>query len=168
MKLIIGSKNPTKIRACEAVFTDYTVRGVEASSGVSPQPRTDEETRQGAINRALQSLNMKEADVGVGLEGGVMLVDDCLYVTNWGALAVSTDLIYTAAGARIALPNEFLPELEEGKELGDIMEVYAERENVRSNEGAIGIFTNNLIDRGMMFTHITQALRGQLEYWSKS
>lgn len=97
-----------------------------------------------------------------------MLVDDCLYVTNWGALAVSTDLIYTAAGARIALPNEFLPELEEGKELGDIMELYAERENVRSNEGAIGIFTNNLIDRGMMFTHITQALRGQLEYWSKS
>lgn len=167
MKLIIGSKNPTKIRACEAVFTEYTVRGMEVSSGVAPQPRTDEETRQGAINRALASLNMQEADIGVGLEGGVMLIDGCLYVTNWGALAVSADRVYTAAGARIALPNEFLPVLEEGKELGDIMEMYAKREDVRSNEGAVGIFTNNLIDRSTMFTHITQALRGQLEYWSK-
>ena len=167
MKLRIGSINPTKIRACGSVFPEYTVEGVNVPTGVSPQPKTDEETRQGAVNRAIATLNVPETDIGVGLEGGVLLLNGSLYLTNWGALAVSHDEIYTAAGARIALPHAFLPELKQGKELGDIMEVYAKKENVRSNEGAIGIFTNDQIDRSTMFTHVTQILRGQMEYWSK-
>ncbi|MCG5103845.1 DUF84 family protein [Oceanobacillus alkalisoli] len=167
MKVRIGSKNPTKIHACEAVFKEYTVEGISVPSGVSPQPKTDEETRRGAINRAIAAFNLRETDIGVGLEGGVMLLNGSLYLTNWGALAVSHDEIYTAAGARIALPSAFLPELKQGKELGDIMEEYAQKENIRSNEGAIGIFTNDQIDRSTMFTHVTQILRGQLEYWSK-
>ena len=39
-------------------------------SGVSPQPFSDEETIQGAINRARAAVKETGADIGIGLEGG--------------------------------------------------------------------------------------------------
>lgn len=166
MKLIIGSKNPTKIRACKAVFPAYTIEGMKIPSGVSPQPSTDEETRCGAINRAKQALELGDADVGVGLEGGIQILSNQLYLCNWGALATYSGKIFTASGARITLPPEFLQDLEQGKELGEIMEDYTKKEDIRSNEGAIGVFTGERVDRSDMFTHVVQLLRGQWEYWS--
>lgn len=167
MKLFLGSKNPTKIRACKAVFPEFEVIGVSVASNVSPQPLTDEETRQGAINRALASIDNQGVEIGVGLEGGVMLLKNRLYLCNWGALVTSKGDTFTASGARIELPNEFIPELKTDKELGEIMESYTKKEDVRSNEGAIGIFTNDMVDRSEMFTHVVQLLRGQMEYWSR-
>lgn len=167
MNIIIGSKNPTKIRACEAVFPDDQVKGVAVPSDVSPQPMTDEETKRGAVNRARHALEQEDVDIGIGLEGGVMVISNRLYLSNWGALATKEGNIFTASGARIELPEEFLPDLKNGKELGDLMEEYAKKENVRSNEGAVGIFTNNLVDRSEMFTHVVKLLRGQMDYWTK-
>ena len=168
MKIVIGSKNPTKIRACETVFPEHEVEGVAVPSHVSPQPLSDEETRRGAINRAVESIKNNDADMGVGLEGGVMFVDGILYLCNWGALATSDGKVFTSSGARIELPKEFVEPLIEGMELGDLMDEYAQKANVRSNEGAVGIFTNDLVDRSTMFTHVMLLLRGQLEYWMEN
>lgn len=44
------------------------------------------------------------------------------------------------------------------------MDAYTKKENVRSQEGAIGIFTNNLISRESMFTHVVQLLKGQYDF----
>jgi len=167
MKIITGSKNPTKINACANVFPECEVKGIEVASDVSAQPFSDEETRQGAINRAYNAGVLSVDGIGIGLEGGVMYVDDVLYLCNWGALTTASGEIYTASGARIVLPNEFKVELEKGVELGDLMASYAEKANVRSKEGAVGIFTNNHIDRSEMFTHVVKLLRGQWEYWSE-
>lgn len=166
MKIMIGSKNPTKVSACKAVFPECEIAGITVASGVSEQPLTDEETRQGAINRAYAVLEEGKADVAVGLEGGIMIIAGSLYLCNWGALITATGELYTASGARIELPKDFMQPLKEGKELGDIMEVYANKENVRSKEGAVGIFTNDLVDRSEMFTHVMKLLRGQMEYQS--
>lgn len=166
MKILIGSKNPTKIRACKKVFPEHEVEGIAVPSHVSSQPMTDEETRRGAINRALECHKSK-AHIGVGLEGGVMIVEEKLYLCNWGALITSSGKIFTASGARIELPEEFLQPLKDGEELGDLMEAYAKKADVRSKEGAVGIFTNNHINRSTMFTHVMQLLRGQMEYWLK-
>lgn len=167
MKIITGSTNPTKINACKAVFPEYDVIGIAADSNVSPQPSSDEETRQGAIHRAIASFEGSEGGIGIGLEGGIMYVENMLYLCNWGALAVSSEKIFTASGARIVLPESFISELDKGRELGDIMAEYAKKANVRSKEGAVGIFTNDLIDRSEMFTHVVKLLRGQWEYWMK-
>jgi inosine/xanthosine triphosphatase len=167
MKLVIGSVNPTKVQAVERVFTEWEVTGSATDSGVSHQPMSDEQTKQGAVNRALLALDKQSADAGAGLEGGVMSIENKLYLCNWGALTFPSGTIFTASGARIELPDEFLPELQAGKELGEIMEAYAKKTDVRMNEGAIGIFTNGQIDRRAMFTHVMQLLRGQMEYWIK-
>lgn len=164
MKIIVGSENPTKIKAVQEVFLGFKVHSIDIPSLVSPQPFSDEETIQGAINRARQCAEIDGSDCGIGLEGGVMSIGEQLYLCNWGALVTPHDEIYTAGGARILLPAEIRIHLERGLELGEVMEHYAKKKGVSKREGAIGILTNNYISRKEMFVHIVQLLKGQWEY----
>lgn len=164
MKITIGSNNPAKINAVQAVFSNHTIQAIHASSSVSAQPFSDEETREGAINRALECVRAKPDSAGIGLEGGVMYVADRLYLCNWGALVDRKNNVYTASGARILLPEEVHDNLCKGHELGDVMDWYTEKQEVRKNEGAIGIFTNGLITRQGMFGHIVALLQGQWKW----
>ncbi|MGD6950116.1 DUF84 family protein, partial [Bacillus mobilis] len=72
MKIIIGSKNPAKIGAVEAIFNEsgIEVDSVDVPSGVSDQPFTDDETIKGAVQRAELALKEGGGDIGIGLEGG--------------------------------------------------------------------------------------------------
>ncbi|MCT1903988.1 DUF84 family protein [Oceanobacillus sojae] len=165
--VIIGSKNPTKVEAVKNVFQGFEVSSLDVPSNVSVQPFSDEETRVGAINRAKACVSGGSASIGIGLEGGVMYVDDTLFLCNWGALATENGEIFTASGARIALPKEIEKGLQTAGELSIVMDAYTKKENVRSHEGAIGIFTNNLVSREDMFTHVVQLLKGQLDFANK-
>ncbi|AXI09743.1 DUF84 family protein [Oceanobacillus sp. 143] len=165
MEIIIGSKNPTKVQAVAEIFESDQVNAIEAKSKVSAQPFSDEETKQGAINRAMECRKYTTNGIGIGLEGGVMFVGDTLYLCNWGALVAEDWRIFTASGARIALPNELVESLKNGFELGEIMDDYANRKEVSTHEGTIGIFTNDLVSRKEMFAHVVKLLRGQWEYW---
>ncbi|MBT2216623.1 DUF84 family protein [Virgibacillus dakarensis] len=167
MKIIIGSKNPAKVNAVLEIFPAYTVINMEAASSVSAQPFSDEETREGAVNRALECVQKNPNTLGVGLEGGVMYVEDQLYLCNWGALVDQERNIYTASGARIPLPEKINTELKKGHELGDVMDQFAKKQEVRKKEGAIGVFTNELVTRKEMFVHIIKLLRGQWEFHNR-
>lgn len=167
MKIVIGSKNNTKIEAVQHIFESDEVISVDAPSKVNAQPFSDAETKEGAINRATLCVKEMPKAIGIGLEGGVMEIDGELYVCNWGALVTPDARVYTASGARIPLPREINDELYRGFELGDIMDQYTKKTHVRENEGAVGIFTNEYISRNDMFIHVVKLLRGQLEYWSK-
>lgn len=166
MKVAVGSKNPAKINAVKEAFKAYPfeIISVDAPSGVSDQPMTDEETIKGAINRAIQAAELSEAGIGVGLEGGVQQTPYGLMLCNWGALAVKGMQPIIAGGARIPLPDEISQQLLNGAELGPVMDQYAQKKNVRKNEGAVGIFTNGQINRSEMFTHVMKLLAGQYEY----
>ncbi|WP_067727493.1 DUF84 family protein [Oceanobacillus damuensis] len=166
MQIVIGSKNPTKIQAVNDIFPEADITSMDVESGVSAQPFSDEETKQGALNRARNSMGSLENAIGIGLEGGVMYVDHQLYLCNWGALVTPDGSIFTGSGARIVLPAEIEEGLNDGKELGDLMDGYAKKQEVRKKEGAIGIFTNDLLSRQEMFSHVVKLLRGQWEYWN--
>src|SRR5699024_3441450 len=116
-----------KLQAVQRVFPDEKVVSMDAASHVSAQPFSDEETMQGAINRAKQCADHTPDGMGIGLEGGVMYVGDRLFLCNWGALAVHNGDIFTASGARLALPQEFNEPLENGAELGDVMDAYTKK-----------------------------------------
>ncbi|MBC5638614.1 DUF84 family protein [Ornithinibacillus sp. BX22] len=165
MKFIVGSKNPTKVNAVSSIFPDNEVIGIEVPSQVSSQPFSDEETLEGAVNRAKQCAKVENNSAGIGLEGGVMYVGDRLYLCNWGALVTPTGTIYTASGARVLLPKEMEKPLKQGIELGVIMDQYANKTGVSKKEGAIGIFTNNQLTRQEMFAQVVTLLKGQWEYW---
>ncbi|AIM15921.1 MULTISPECIES: DUF84 family protein [Neobacillus] len=166
MKIIIGSKNPAKIDAVKNSFqsNDIEFISIDVPSGVSKQPFSDEETIQGAINRATRALQQGNGDIGIGLEGGVHQTSQGLFLCNWGALAAKGIQPIIAGGARLLLPEEVAERLKAGEELGPIMDDYANKKNVRTKEGAIGIFTNGMINRRNMFTHVTNLLVGQYLY----
>ena len=69
-----------------------------------------------------------------------------LYICNWGALVTNNGEIFTATGAGIPLPKEIAEQLLAGAELGPVMDVYTNRKGIRHDEGAIGVFTNGLIN----------------------
>ncbi|MFK9091144.1 DUF84 family protein [Bacillus salipaludis] len=169
MKIIIGSKNPAKINAVKNSFDDQEADFVtiDIPSGVNAQPFSDEESIEGAINRAIGALKQGNGDIGIGLEGGVHETSHGLLLCNWGALAMTNMEPIIAGGARFRLPEEVAARLRAGDELGPVMDEYAKMENVRKHEGAIGIFTNGMINRVEMFTHVTKLLVGQYTYQTK-
>lgn len=172
MKIAIGTLNKAKIAAVEVAYkqsvTNETLEflSVDAPSHVSEQPFSEEETRQGAINRAKHALNETNAHVGIGLEGGVKWIGDTLYLCNWVAL-VTSEKTFTAAGAQIPLPLSIAQQLLGGRELGPVMNEYVSQLDVRQNAGAIGIFTDGLINRSEMFEHTVRLAIGQLLFSEK-
>lgn len=166
MKIVIGSKNPAKVSAVKNAFIIEGVEfeAIDIPSHVSEQPFTDDETIQGAKNRAMGALLQGNGDIGIGLEGGVQETSHGLLLCNWGALAAPDMEPIIAGGARFLLPEEIAERLRAGEELGPVMEDYAQMKNVRKHEGAVGIFTNGVINRLDMFTHLTNLLAGQYYY----
>lgn len=167
IKIAIGSLNKAKIAAVKSVFVEeeFDFESYEVPSGVSNQPFSDEETIKGAINRAKHVLTISEAQIGIGLEGGVHETEYGLMLCNWGALVTRTNPPIIAGGARLLLPPEVANQLKAGKELGIVMDEYCQKKNVRENEGAIGVFTNGYISRKEMFEHVVRNLRGQYEFY---
>ena len=165
MKIIVGTTNKAKINAVREAITKIgmtaDVEGIEAASLVSAQPKSDEETVDGAINRAQDALSKKQADLAIGLEGGVKWVNDTLYLCNWGAMVTPAGHVYTATGAGLPLPVEIEAGIREGHELGPLMDTYTSKKGIRHHEGAIGIFTNGWITRSQMFEHVVIQLLGQ-------
>jgi inosine/xanthosine triphosphatase len=159
--IALGTTNPAKVRAVQAVFTTTEIKALSVSSEVSAQPFSDEETVEGAINRARNAKVEANVTIGIGLEGGVVETDRGLLLCNWGALLASDCEPVIAGGLRIPLPEDFVAPLKSGRELGEIIDEYAKKENVRQNEGAIGILTGGYISREQVFTDIVKALVGQ-------
>ncbi|MGE7604627.1 DUF84 family protein [Peribacillus sp. NPDC097675] len=164
MKIAVGSTNPAKVQAVMEIFKEADVISVQVESEVSDQPFSDEETLNGAVNRARNCLIERDADIGIGLEGGVVKMERGLFVCNWGAMVTKDGDIFIAGGARIPLPERIAKRLENGEELGPVMDDFTKRANIRKKEGAIGIFTNERITRATMFGNIMEMIVGQWEY----
>lgn len=161
-KIVVGSLNKTKTNAVQLVFPTDEIRNIDLPSNVPSQPITSEMTRKGAINRAKNGLKDVSADYSIGLEGGVTLIDGELFLCNWGALATSSGKIFTASGGLIPLPASFIEPILQGEELASLIEQYTNRRDIRSQEGAVGVFTNGLITRKQVYTYIGTLLKGQL------
>lgn len=167
MKFVLGSENQAKLRAVqrtiEASMERSTVSSAAVPSGVSAQPLTDEETRKGAIQRAIAASALSQT-YGIGLEGGVRMIDETMYLCNWGALMTPDGQLFTAAGAQIPLPETLADEIRQGKELGDAVDYYFKKQDIRLAEGAMGMLTAQLVQRDALFEHIMKLLIGQLLY----
>lgn len=68
MKIIVGSENPAKVLACKTacatLFPDQIIDviGVSVESGVSDQPKDDDETMTGSLNRAKNAMKKATGD----------------------------------------------------------------------------------------------------------
>ena len=76
MMVGVGSMNEVKIEAVRICFEKFFggVDIVPVSVEVPPQPIGFEETLRGAVIRALKALDGADADLGVGIEAGLIRI----------------------------------------------------------------------------------------------
>jgi len=173
MKFIVGSQNKAKVKAVEQVVNKifpcadgeaHVVIGVSVPSGVSDQPKTAEETMNGAINRAKAALKTHDdADYGIGLEGGLEKHGELYFECGWAAVAERTKKTSDEAAseekdkaegklgigssARFQVSNKVVAELMRGRELADVVDELSGLNDVRSSQGMMGMITNGHLPR---------------------
>jgi inosine/xanthosine triphosphatase len=153
MKVVVASANPAKILAVQdalaQIFTGQTLQcsGQSTESGVSAQPMSSEETLRGALNR-LQAVAAAapDADYYVALEAG--LDGDCSFA--WIAISHQGRLSKTRS-ASLPLPPAALIAIQQGEELGDVMDRMFAQHNVKQQGGAIAMLTNHLLTRSGVY-----------------
>lgn len=151
-RVAVGSTNPVKIGAARAVLERVTagvqLSGVAVPSGVPDQPWGDEETIRGALARARAARAVTDADLGIGIEGGVVAGDDGSVRTCAWAAAVTRDGREGVGGSlAMALPPRVAELVRGGMELGHAMDAVTGSENVKQGVGAVGILTHGLVTR---------------------
>lgn len=150
MDVAVGSTNPVKVEAVERTLERYepTVTAVAVGSGVSEQPWSIAETVAGAETRARRALEATDATYGVGLEGGVARLEGApgLSLIMWGA-ATDGERMERGGGPTLRLPDRIATRLEEGEELGPVMDDALGREGIAESDGAAGVLTGGLTDR---------------------
>jgi len=161
MKIFVGSTNPVKVNATLSAaietWPEVEVKGFEVVSNVSAQPLSDEETKQGAINRAQAALaaGIKEfgADeplLGVGMEGGIVDANQEMWSTVWAAVVDQQGNITLSAGARFMVPHSVADLIRKNIEMGHaVAEIIGEenKNKIKQEQGLIGILTDGFIDR---------------------
>lgn len=161
MKIIVGSKNPVKVGAVKEAFWLYypecEIEGIKVDSGIAEQPLSEEETVQGATNRALAAV--KHGDFGVGLEGGVTRIGGVMFECAWCVVVDKEGRKGIGGGLYFELPKKVADKIKAGGELGPIMNELTGEDNVKEKSGAIGIFTKGRLDRKTAYVQlVTSAL----------
>lgn len=173
MKIAVGSTNPVKVAAVKDALADLIpdleVQGFEVSSGVADQPFSEEETRQGTLNRAQRALNLamssglnssSDFDLGVGLEGGVAEQVDGLYSTVWVCLVSADGRQQFVNSNRFILPDQIANSIRAGQEMGAVMDNFTGRTNLKHQEGMIGILTGGIITRKQAYAQMIKMAYG--------
>ena len=161
LNVVVGSLNPVKINAVHSaltsLFPDHQVEchGQHAPSLVADQPMSADETREGAINRVLycqqQAESHQAADFYIAIEGGV---DNFEYGPSTFAYVVIDNGERQSVGrsAILPLPGSVYQALQDGEELGDVMDQLFSTQNINQQGGAIGLLTNYLQTRQSVYT----------------
>lgn len=151
MKIAVGSLNPTKVEAVRHIvgqaFDDVEVVGINVASGVSEQPIGEEETRTGALNRARAALEAAQADMGLGLEGGVIFSSQGAFTMGWVAIVDKAGRVGLSQSPWLQLPPAVADAIRAGQELGPVMDMLTGQQNTKQHGGAVGILTKGLFDR---------------------
>ena len=171
-RVAVGSLNPVKVSAVRAVLApllpDARIEGVSARSGVPDQPWGDEETIRGARSRARAAREAVDADLGVGIEGGVVEGDEGLRTCAWAVVVSRDGTSGTGGSLALPLPPVVAALVRGGLELGAAMDRASGLLDTKRGHGAVGILTAGQIDRQRAYeVLVTYALAPFLaaEFW---
>ena len=159
MLVVVGSKNPVKLRATEAAFRTLfpdahpELQAISVGSGVSDQPTSDRETRRGARTRVGNARDaVPTADFFVGFEGGVELLDETLMAFAWIAVADRAGAISEARTVTLPLPPAVRELLDRGIELGEANDRVFSTADSKRRGGAFGLLTGGIYTRESVYT----------------
>lgn len=158
-KIVIASKNPVKINATLSGFQkmfpneQFEIEEVSAPSGVSDQPKSDSETFSGAWNRADNACKEKsDADFCAGIEGGIEEKNSDMEAFAWVVIKSRSGGFGKGRTSTFFLPPQIVELIRQGKELGEADDIVFGRTNSKQENGAVGILTDNVVDRTKYYT----------------
>lgn len=162
----VGSTNPVKLAAVRAVigelWPEARVEGLAVDSSVPVQPTSDEQMVAGARVRAASARAILDADLGVGLEGGVQHSPWGLLLTGWVAVVDRSGWQGLGSGGRLPLPAVLAEAVLAGQELGPAVDRLAGAHDTKRGPGAVGILTRGLVRREEAFRIATAYAVAQL------
>ncbi len=152
--IIVGSENPGKIEAVRIGFTalfpeeEIVLRGIAVPSGVAEQPLGDEETLQGAKNRAENARKeIPDATYFVGLEGGITDTNTEMAAFAWIVIISQEGKVGKGKTGTFFLPTEIATLIRSGIELGEANDMFFGTKNSKHAGGAVGILTKEALNR---------------------
>lgn len=150
----VASTNPVKLAAAASAFQkvfprqEFSMTGVDVSSGVKAQPDSEQECIEGAMNRAINARECyRDADFWVGIEAGIERQGNEMASFSWTIILSKDGMIGKATTGISFLPPIIARLIDEGKELGEAMDVVFHTQHSKQNNGAVGILTGDAITR---------------------
>lgn len=130
MKIAVGTTSKQKLQFLEEVLRElsqvYSLESFEVSSGISDQPITSKETKQGSLNRAKAAiLRSGEADFSLGIEVGYHPNSSGDYeMFCWATLVDKKGNRLSTRSHKLLLPTFHQNILKENKYLGEFVRQY--------------------------------------------
>lgn len=155
--IIVASTNPVKIESAREAFaqvfnTNVSVSGASVDSGVSDQPMSDDETYQGALNRAKAARETHpDAMFWIGIEGGVQQDGRGLSAFAWAIVLDPEGKTGAGKSATFYLPPRVAALVRDGKELGDADDMVFGTQKSKHDTGSIGLLTDDVITRTSLY-----------------
>lgn len=164
-RIVVASRNPVKLEAVRCgirkVFSgmEPELQPISVPSGVADQPRSDEETHRGAVQRARRAFERApDADAWVGIEGGIQERDGRMEAFAW-VVVIAHGTEGESRTASFLLPEPVAELVRQGKELGEADDVVFGRSNSKQQEGAVGLLTHRAVLRSELYEQaVTLAL----------
>lgn len=151
-KINIGTKNEVKINALKETIKDYpllqtaSVTGLDSCSGVSDQPKSLEETIEGAKKRAKSAFCA--CDLSFGIEDGLMKVPGAStgYMNICVCAVYDVENYYLGISSAFEYPEKIIKML--FREGLDVNQAFFEagltkNKKIGSDQGAVAILTKN-------------------------
>ncbi len=111
----------------------------------------EQDTRQGAINRVKFCQRHGQADYFVAIEGGVDHFEDGPATFAYVAIANGKTMSVNRSTS-MPIPVHVYHALQQGEELGSVMDRLFNMQNVKQKQGAIGLLTNEQASRESVYT----------------
>ena len=154
MKILIGTKNPGKIKgaqlALQNYFENFEIEGISVPSMVSEQP-VNNDVYFGAKNRVENLIkyakeNKIEADLFMAVESGITNQLGKWIITNIAVIKDKNGYESWGTSASFPVPQKYVKNIIENT-LGTVMDEIYSAHDLRSSTGGIGLLTHEVITR---------------------
>jgi inosine/xanthosine triphosphatase len=114
--------------------------------------------RSGALARARAALEQTDAEIAFGLEGGAIVDRDHAWLTGHVVALARDGRMGEAAWGRMLLPIAAAERVQNGDELGDVIDDLFGAKESKRHAGAIGLLTDGAVSRTDAFAdHVAMA-----------
>lgn len=142
MKIVLGSTNKDKVnilkQALNGLGEKAKIIEVKVDSGISEQPIGEKETIKGAINRACRALLLEtKADLGIGLEGGLVKIKGRYFLVCVAALTDHQKNLSLGISSKWPLPRKVSQEIDRGGFFADLIREYAKKRKKRQEQNLL-------------------------------